>query len=63
MAFKRTLTLVSISYHHDGAHAIDVQRKQASALKLPSCSVARNLNLISSVLGNRSFMRPGIGGG
>ena len=65
MAFKRTLTLgeFSISRHHDGAHAIDVKRKHASARKSASCSVARNLNLISSVLRNRSFMRPGVGGG
>ena len=63
MAFKRNLTLgeFSIFCHHEGAHAIVVQRKHASARKLPSCSVTRNLNLISMVLRNRSFMRPGVG--
>ena len=65
MAFKRNLTLgeFSIFCHHDGAHAIVVQRKHEAARKLPSCSVTRNLNLISMVLRNRSFMRPGVGVG
>ena len=45
--FKWTVTF------RDGAHAVVVHRKHASASKLPSCSVKRNPNLVSMLLRNR----------
>ena len=54
--FKWTVTF------RDGAHAVVVHRKHASAIKLPSCSVKRNPNLVSMLLRNRYRLCVGGGG-
>ena len=55
--FKWTVTF------RDGAHAVVVHRKHASASKLPSCSVKRNPNLVSMLLRNRYRLCVRGGGG